>query len=205
MHVDLFDNAVHCETDGVMVNLNQLCNAGNAWRLTHGMPIYQLGTFLDSVSLAEYIKAASEVWGIPASDFLTKAGKGKTSRTMAHVSIALLLGEQMSPILHATIHKVFIEDKLLEFREHGGTEFKALNVALDSAMVVWEGRHAHQGHYTTVAKILKASLLDDGQSWSKATVAQTHKRYECEKRLVGMLELGVIRDWEHLKSIIPKL
>ena len=89
MNVDVFGNEVLAETDGCMVSLNGLTNAGNAWRLTHGMPIYQLAYFLESKLLKEYLEAAAEVWGIPVSSFLKKAGKGKTSRTMAHVSVAI--------------------------------------------------------------------------------------------------------------------
>ena len=205
MNVDLFGNAVACDTDGNMVNLNQLANAGNAWRLSKGLAIYQLGAFLSSAGLQEYITAAAGVWGLEPEAFLRKAGKGKTSRTMGHISVALLLGEQMSPVLHATIHKVFIEGKLLEFREYGSTEFKNVNIELDKCMVAWEGRHAHKGHFVQMATLLRKRLLNDGQDWNTASVAQTHRRWEAEQTLVKLLQLGVVRDWEHLKELIEKV
>ena len=205
MNVDLFGNAVACETEGNMVNLNQLANAGNAWRLNNNLPVYQLTAFLASAGLQEYIIAAAGVWGLETVDFLRKAGKGKTSRTMGHVSVALLLGEQMSPVLHATIHKVFIEGKLLEFREYGSTEFKNINMEVDKAMVMWESRHAHKGHFIQMATLLRARLLNEGQNWNTATVAQTHRRWEAEQTLVKLLQLGVVRDWDHLKELVDKV
>lgn len=204
MQVDLFGNQVRCETDGVMISLNDIERAGNAWRLSRGMPAYQLTTFLNTVLLREYIQAASQVWDIPEDRFLTKAGKGKTSRTMGHVSVALLLAEQMSPFLHATIHKVFIEGKLLEFRDYGASEYKNLNAEIDTCMVQWEGRHAHQGHFIQVAKALNSRLLDPEQTWDSATVVQTHKRYETEAFLCKALRCGVIQSWEHLKEVINR-
>lgn len=205
MKVDIFGNAVRCETDGLMVSLNDVTNAGNLWRLQNGAPIYQLAKFLESKQLAEYIVAASEVWDIPADQLMAKAGKGKTSRTMAHISIAILLAEQISPKFHATVHKVFIEGKLLEFREYGGTEFRALNSALDAAMMKWEQRNAHKGHFIQVASAINKKLLHGDQNWNTASVAQTHQRYEVEQTLVKLLELGVVRDWEHLKELIEKV
>lgn len=205
MQVDFFGNSVRCETEGLMVSLNDLFNAGNLWRLQNKMPVYQMHAFLNSAALTEYVKAAADEWCMPADKFITRAGKGKTTRTMVHISVAILAAEQISPAFHAKVHRTFVEGKLLEFRDHGGTEFKSLNAALDMRSQEVLGKPAHKGHFIQVATLLRARLLNEGQDWNTASVAQTHRRWEAEQTLVKLLQLGVVRDWEHLKELIGKV
>ncbi len=207
MQIDLFGNSVTANTDGYLVNLNELCNAGNAWRLSNGRPIYQLPKFLESKTLADYLPAAAKEWGMPISSFLTKSGKGKSSCTMAHVSVALLLAEQISPEVHAKVHRVFIEGKLLDFRMMGGTEFKSVNVAIDSFLPGRNGKD-NKGIYIQTAIKLRTKLLGKDAKlgdWDNATVAQTHARYEAESTIVKLLSLGVVRDYDHLNELIDKI
>ena len=202
MNVDFFGNTVRCETDGLMVSLNDLINAGNAWRLQNGKAAYQMASFLSSTTLRDYIEAATVEWGVPAESFVVRTGKGKTTRTMVHISVAILAAEQISPAFHARVHRTFVEGKLLEFRDQGGTEFKALNAALSYAGQQILGKPAHSGHYIQLANIIRGRVLSDGGGdWTTATVDQTHRRYDIERDLVKVISLGLVRDWEHLKSL----
>lgn len=207
MQVDFFGNNVRCETEGNMVSLNDLFNAGNAWRLSNGKAILQLTAFLNSVGLREYIDAASVEWNLPTEAFVVKLGKGKYTRTMCHVAVAMLAAEQISPKFHARVHKTYLEGKLLEFREQGGTEFKNLNACIDMYLPGRDGKD-NKGVYITAAKRLRDRLLGKeakAGDWDKASVAQTHSRYDFEKRLCDLLRMNVVKDWEHLKELIDKL
>ena len=45
------------------------------------------------------------------------------------------------------------------------------------------------------------------QTWNQAvadSVAQ-RMRYDLESKIVNFIQLGLIRDWEHLKEVIAKL
>jgi hypothetical protein len=125
---------------------------------------------------------------------------------MVHVAVAVFIAEQMSPEFHVQVIKTFIEGKLLEFREQGGTEFKNLNAAIDLYLPDRVGKD-NKGCYITAAKIMRKRLLgsEDSASWDTATVAQTHTRYELEALAVRMLAGGFVRDWEHLKDVIHRL
>jgi hypothetical protein len=205
MEVDILGNGIRAETDGHMVSLTDIARAGSLYRLTNGMATYQLSSFLNSNLVADYIKAASDVWDLPESSFIVQSGRGAKARTMAHISIGILLAEQISPHFHATVHKVFIEGKLLEFRDLGGTEFKELNLAIDSYLPERELKESNKGIFISVAKLLRAKILGEGEDWQNATVSQTHKRYDYEKQLSQMLRLGVIKNYDHLKELICKL
>lgn len=207
MNIDFFGNNIRAETDGLVVSLNDLFNAGNVWRLTNGKPAYQMATFLNSQAVSEYVEAAAEEWGIGKDKFIYKVGKGNKTRTMVHVSVAILAAECISPAFHAKVHRVFIEGKLLEFRELGGTEFKNLNACIDMYLPDRIGKD-NKGVYITIAKLLRAKVLGaDAQpgDWDKCSVAQTHTRYDFEKRLCDYLKQGFITSFQQLKDTIGRL
>ena len=208
MNINLFNNDVQCETKGSLVNLNDLERAGNAWRLNNNMKAYQLHAFLNSSTLNNYVEAASKIWGLPKEAFLVSTGRGRTSRTMGHVSLAILLAEQISPMFHAMVHKEFIEGKILEYRDIGASEFQTLNKAIDSFLPGREDKTSNKGIYISVAKAIRSKVLGpdaESEDWNRANASQTHVRYEYEKKLCGFLEMGLVKDYDHLKELIDKL
>lgn len=206
MSVDFFGNVVRAQTNGSRICLNDLFIAGNALRMADGKPALQMASFLRSKNVEEYMDAAAEEWNIPRDSLITKEGRGNTTRTYVHASIALLAAESMSPRFHAHMHRVFIEGKLLEFRERGGTEFKNLNASIDQYLPGRDGRD-NKGVFIQIAKALRTRVLgtDDADGWNAASVAQTHERYEVENKLCDLLRLGLVRDYDHLKELVSKI
>lgn len=209
MQVPFWDVPIRCETDGLLVCLNDMVIAANHHRLGNGKPAFQLFPFTGAVATREYVAAASREWGVPVDKLLYKTGRGRTSRTMAHISVAILLAEQISPAFHAKMHKTFIEGKLMEFRVLGGTEFQSLNSAVDAYLPDRKNEDGtgknNLGVYITLAKQLRKGILgadEESPDWNKASVAQTHKRYEVEAYLVKLLRGSFIRDYEHLKEVV---
>jgi hypothetical protein len=202
VQADFFGHSVRCYTEGKMVSLTDLAKAGNKWRIANDLPVKQLAQLIDSVGFAEF-KAVAEK-DMPNEDILRVEGRGNTKRTMGHVMLAVYLAEQFSAEFHYKVIKTFVEGKLLEFRELGGTEFKTLNAAIDKYLP--EGGSI--GKYINAAKMVRAKILGkdaEAGDWDSASVQETHTRYDIEKRLVDVLSLGVVRDWEHLKELIEKI
>ena len=205
MQVDFFGNTVRAETEGTLVSLTDLAKAGNMWRASKGMSIKPLQAVVESVGFIEFVKVAQA--DMPGQEILFSTGKGNSKRTMAHVIIAIYFSEQYSPEFHYSVIKTFIEGKLLEFRDQGGTEFKNLNAAIDLYLPDREGKD-NKGCYINVAKLVRAKLLGADAvagDWETATVAQMHSRYEFEKRLIDYMNMGMVRDYPHLKELIGKL
>jgi hypothetical protein len=206
MQVDFFNCGVRCETDGLMVSLNDLLAAGNEWRRIEGFPVKRLIDIVDTNGFKAFKTSVCKKTGKEESD-VYKAVKGRNGRTMAHMLIALYVAEQMSSDFHVEALSVFMESKLLEFREYGSTEFKNMNSAIDMYLPGRGGKD-NKGVYITVAKLLRTKLLGaDSQAgdWDKASVSQTHARYEAEKTLVNILRMGAVRDFDHLKELIGRL
>ncbi len=205
--VQFFGNVVRAQTAGNRICLNDMFIAGNAVRLSEGKPALQMASFLNSKTLNEYIEAAAHEWNIDKAQFIAKEGRGKNTRTYVHVSVAMLAAEFMSARFHAHVHRVFIEGKLLEFRERGGTEFKNLNAAIELYLPDRLGKD-NKGVFINVAKLIRERILGSEaktEDWNVASVAQTHLRYEWENKLCDMLRLGVVRDYDHIKQLIHKL
>ena len=202
MQVDFFGNSVRCETDGHMVSLTDLATAGNKHRAVNAMPIKPLIQVLNSVAFSEF-KAVAEK-DMPDMELLRVEGRGNTKRTMGHLFLAVFVAEQYSTEFHYKVIKTFMEGKLLEFRELGGTEFKTLNAAIDLYLPDRQGKD-NKGVYIQSAIKLRTRILGSDTDWGGASVAQTHTRYDFERRLVDMLRVGVVRDWEHLKELIEKI
>ncbi|MFM7008150.1 MAG: hypothetical protein ACKO0Z_02255 [Betaproteobacteria bacterium] len=203
MQVDFFNVPVRCETDGLMISLTDLTRAGNKWRAAHNLPYMQLVQIVQSKGFADFLAVAQA--DMPNQELMRVEGRGNGKRTMAHILLAVYVAEQFSPEFHYRVIKTFVEGKLLEFRDHGGTEFKSLNAELDSRSADVLGKPAHKGHFIQMATLLRKRLLNEDQDWNTASVAQTHRRYEAEQTLVKLLQLGVVRDWEHLKELIEKV
>ena len=205
--VEFFGNVIRAQTEGSRICLNDMFNAGNAMRLSLGKPALQMNAFLNSKGLAEYVEAAAQEWNLSHDHFICKEGRGKNTKTFVHVSVALLAAESMSPRFHAHVHRTFIEGKLLEFRERGGTEFKSLNAAIDQYLPDRAGRD-NKGVYIQIAKLVRGRILGEDakiEDWNKASVPQIHLRYDWENKICEMLRLGVVRDYPHLKELVNKL
>ena len=207
MSVKFFGNVVRAQTEGSRICLNDLFIAGNALRLADGKPALQMNAFLQSKGLIDYVNAAAEEWNLPVDAFIVHEGRGSKTRTFVHASVALLAAESMSPRFHAHVHRVFIEGELLEFRERGGTEFKSLNVAIDNYLPERENKD-NRGVFINVAKVFRARILGvdaKTEDWNHASIEQTHLRYELEDKLCDMLRLGVVQNYEHLKTLINRM
>lgn len=207
MTVPLFNVPVRCETNGYVVCLNDLAIAGNAYRSKLGRSHVQISSFVHAAGTKEYVLAAAKEWGVTPESMLYNTGKGVKGRTMAHVSIAMLMAEMISPEFHAKVHRVFIEGELLKFRALGGTEFVDLNHAIDAYLPgrVNEDGTAKDNHGVRlqISMCIRASILGaDATSgdWNKATSVQTHQRYAVVNTLVTLLKLGGVRDYAHLKE-----
>jgi hypothetical protein len=139
------------------------------------------------------------------------SGRGQLAQTYGHVSIAVLLAEKISPAFHARVHHIFIEGQLLKNRLHGGEEFKRVNMAIDEYLPSPSGDNT--GRYINVSKLIRAKCevekpadkeLATWNQESADSVAQL-KRVKMLEFVAGMIEIGAIKDFDHLKEVIEKL
>lgn len=203
MNVNFFGHDVRCETENNLVSLNDLVIAGNKWRGENGLPLKNIADLTKTQAYADFRDAVASTLNV-SPESLVQTVMGRKGRTMVHVFLAIYVAEQISPLFHVKVIQTFVEGKLLEFRDLGGTEFKNLNAAIDLYLPDRLGKD-NKGVYITLAKIIREKILGQNTTWDSATVDQTHSRYSIEKRLVDYLRQGLITDYEHLKQITLRI
>lgn len=140
--------------------------------------------------------------GVKLNSIRTKMGKG--GGTYVHLMLMLDAAAWLDADFKVEMYDTFINNKILQWRDDSGEEFKNLNVAIDAYLPDRIGKD-NKGCYIQTAKLLKAKIAPDGDSWNMATYNQLELRSKIETKLVDILKIGLVRDWNHFKEVIEKL
>ena len=146
--------------------------------------------------------------------FKTKRGKG--GGTWAHLYILLDAATFLDPDFKYQVYKTFVEGKLLQHRDESGDRYKPFNMAIDQLPDrvgkdnKWLYVHAANllAERIGLPAVSEMPVDDKGKPlnrWNAATAHQLSARADAEKMLTGMVQFGVVRDWEHLKELIGKV
>lgn len=224
MHVTIGNYTQPIEHLTMMGSLNHLWEYGNSLRAAKGLSGKDLQEFMRSSDTVEFIVALERKYGqklktgiLPdlkidqqgrtvgtiTSDFV-KTKRGKGGGTWAHLMILLRAAAYLDKDFEVEVYDTFINNKVLQWRDDGGDQFLALNVAIDAYLPNRQGKD-NKGVFIQVAKRLKSKILPEGVDWNNAAFPQLEDRAKTEKSLVQFLQLGMVRDYDHLKELIDKL
>ena len=170
-------------------------------RVNNGMAVPQLNNFLQSQSTKDFIEVCERKTGKPCIEV---TGRGKNGRTWASIHMMIYAAEYLSTEFHFEVIDAFINNKILEWRDVSGDEFKALNIAIDNYLPNREEK-SNKGIYINVARMLLKKVNPELSSWNDASADELRDRASIENKLVTTLKLGLIKDWEHMKEIIEKI
>lgn len=180
-----------------MGNLTQLWNAGNK---TREKPA-NLSKFLSSESTKRFINVVEKK---SKSKCYEVTGSGNTKRTWASLHLMIYAAEHLSDEFHYEVIDTFIKGKLLEFRDESGDEFKAMNIAIDNYLPEREGKD-NKGLRIQVARKIKHKVNPELVNWNNADADDLRYRLKIEEKIVSLLELGVVNNYDHLKELIDKI
>jgi hypothetical protein len=179
------------------VNLSLMLERFNVWRVINGEPTIRLIDILDSVGCKEFMLAVNRK--MPGKALIKKVGQHISSQVYAHIYVAIYVAEQLSTSMHLEVIVSFVDkERRKEYRLLAGAD-RQVQGLVRSRM----GDYFEQVNILLTQKILGADAKTE--DWGKATVAQTHARYDHERRLSDMLSLGLVRDFDHLKELIGRL
>lgn len=208
MNVLLGGESIEYSTNG-MVEMKAFTAQGNAIRLKKGLSVYNAAKYLDGADMNDFIGALVRRYGGEKRDYIRVEGKGSKARTLADIRIAVKLAMKMDSDFELMVIDTFVG--LAEWRLKGGDEFKALNAAIDRYLPGREGKSSNKGCYLNAAKMIRARCGVEKKgtdaTWNQASANKVAQalRYDIEHKLVGLLELGLVRDWDHLKELIDKV
>lgn len=201
MSVAFSEGVVNVFHNTSMGDLTQLWKVGTIIRVNGGMAVPQLNNFLQSQSTRDFIDVCERKTGKPCIEI---TGRGKNGRTWASIHMMIYAAEYLSTEFHFEVIDAFINNKILEWRDVSGDEFKALNIAIDNYLPNREEK-SNKGIYINVARMLLKKVNQDLKSWNDASADELRDRASIENKLVTTLQLGLIKDWEHMKEIIEKI
>ena len=201
MSVAFSEGVVNVFHNTAMGDLTQLWKVGTIMRVNNGMAVPQLNNFLQSQSTKDFIEVCERKTGKPCIEV---TGRGKNGRTWASIHMMIYAAEYLSTEFHFEVIDAFINNKILEWRDVSGEEFKALNIAIDNYLPNREEK-SNKGIYINVARMLLKKVNPDLSSWNDASADELRDRATIENKLVTTLQLGLIKDWEHMKEIIEKI
>jgi len=201
MSVAFSEGVVNVFHNTAMGDLTQLWKVGTIMRVNNGMAVPQLNNFLQSQSTKDFIEVCERKTGKPCIEI---TGRGKNGRTWASIHMMIYAAEYLSTEFHFEVIDAFINNKILEWRDVSGDEFKALNIAIDNYLPNREEK-SNKGIYINVARMLLKKVNQDLKSWNDASADELRDRASIENKLVTTLQLGLIKDWEHMKEIIEKI
>ena len=212
-------------------NLNTLWDFGNSLRELKGLPRKEIQEFMRSHETVEFIQALErkmdihkdsnnedfKVGEMPVYEY-DKSGKliggiksplvivkrGKNGGTWVHLMIMLRAAAYLDKDFEVEVYYSFIHNKVLQWRDDSGTQYNILKDAIDLYLPKREGKD-NLGVYIQTAKRIKSKINPDGDEWNTANHTQLERRTHIEKSLVQLLELGVVKDYDHLKELLDKL
>ena len=197
---------LHINHKSMMGSLTDLFNIGNKMRVLENKSAANMTHFIKAHATQEFIRVICEEQGCQPDEVIKQTGRGKASRTEANLHLLIYAAEYLSTRFHYQVIDTFIVGKLLQLRDDGGDEFKLLNTAIDRYLPGRDGKD-NRGCYINIAKIIRSrcNLVkpENVPTWNQPeadSLAQT-KRYDLQHKLVSLLELGVVRDWDHLKDL----
>ena len=186
----------HKDMFGSLVDLFQV---GNAWRIQNGLKMIRHDKWLALDGTKNFIERVSKE--IDESAIRSKRGKG--GGIWAHLYVLIDAAAYLHPDLKLEIYKMFVENKILEWRDRSGNNFIELNaaVALNAEEVF--GEPAHKKYYIQLANIIRNRC--QVSTWNIASPDQLKERARIEEALATMLKAGVVNDWQHLQQLAHKV
>lgn len=184
-----------------MGDLTQLWRVGNISRVMEGKTPANITKFLESSATIDFMNVVEKHTGKKP---IEKTGRGKAAKTWANIHMMVYAAEYLSTEFHFEVIDKFINNKILELRDLGGEHFKALNIIVDSYLPDRVGKD-NKGIYINIAKLLKNKVSPTLVSWNDADEHQLRQRDNYEQQLSSFLKNGLIKDWEHLKTVINNL
>lgn len=222
MSVNIDGHPVSVEHRTGLVDVNDLLKVGNLIRAAKKQPPMTVPRIRRSKDLERFVEAVQRqieaghyrYFDLPKELIFGTGRGGVGSTTKAFLPVAIKIAALMDADFEAEVYRVFIEEKILHYRDDSGEEFKALNITIDSFLPGRDDK-SNTGVYISVAKQIREKVFpnvewntaEQGNIWNSelATGDALRHRTRIEASLSEVLRLKLVRDFDHLKQIIDDL
>jgi len=204
----------------MMGHLNSLWTYGNGLRVSKGLSPLDMQAWSRSPQTIELILEIEKSYSglkpkyeedkqgrIKFTDKLTcfKTKMGKGGGTWVHLYLLLDAAAWLDAGFRLSMYETFVKSQILQWRDESGDQYNNLTAHIDAYLPERELKLDNKGIIINIAKMIRAKVNPENNSWNDATYSQLEYRATIEKRLCDYLQMGMIRNWEHLKEVIAKL
>ena len=203
-----------------MGDLTQTFTLGNMYRVTNKSPSLDFHNFMNTKRTKDFIKELGLFLNVPENEIIKHNGKkGRNSKTYANLHFLIYCAEYLSPRFHIEVIDTFITQKVLDFRDIGGDEFKELNSLIDN-LEDRVGKN-NKGCYIQIAKQIREKvfglnvihniLIDEGLKnsnvWNSklATGEKQALRAKYEAELTLIMKRRYVRTYPILKIALLEM
>jgi hypothetical protein len=165
MQRQLFGKTVRQKSLDNFFSANDLVNAGNYYRITNGMSVFNLGNYLKNQSTIEFMDEVKSRYG----DCI-KITKGRKGETWVHPLLFIDIALAIDPKLKIEVYE-WMFDNLIKFRNDSGDSYIEMSAAIFTRH---QNIRTFKDYIKQVASLIKYSLKVD--SWQTATEEQLKKR-----------------------------
>ncbi len=184
-----------------MGNLTQLWSCGNSIRISDGKSAANLTRFLSSEATRSFMEVAEKKSGQKCFEV---TGAGNKKRTWASIHLMIYAAEHLSPEFHYEVIDTFVKGKILDLRDEGGDEFKAMAFAINTKLPERGGKD-NKGVMIQVSKAIKSKVNPELCSWNNADADDLRYRLKIEEKIISLLELDLVKNYNHLIELISKM
>lgn len=188
------------------INVNELVDQMNRWRLDNGMGFKHLRQLMTTDGFKAFKAECEKQLGIKDAIKITR---GRNGSTYVCLHLAVYIAEQYSTYFHFLVIDRFITQRQVELRNIGAVSFVELNAAVSRMIERTEGRIGHSGHFIQVAKAVKESVdireVTGFDTWDSQDAKTNQLRSDIQKALVTLLDMEAINAWDELKETIPRV
>lgn len=191
MKRELFGEEISQNNQNMFFSATDLVKAGNKWRITNGLPIFNLTTFLQTKEVKEFMEMLQEQFGV-----IKINSRGKGSHTWVHPYLFIEIALGISPKLKIEVYS-WLYDSLVKYRNQSGDSYKKMCGAL---YITESNKRNFQDNLIKLAKRIKAEC--GVTDWQKATEEQLKLRNRIHENIALLSD--IIKDRENLYSVAIK-
>lgn len=124
MKRELFGEEISQNNLNSFFSATDLVRAGNKWRVSNGLPIFNLTTFLQTKEVKEFMNFLSQEYGE-----IKINSRGKYGTTWVHPFLFIEIALAISPKLKVEVYS-WLYDSLIKYRNNSGDSYKKMCGAL---------------------------------------------------------------------------
>ena len=165
MQRELFGEVISQKSKSEFFSATDLVRAGNKYRLSKGMSLFNLAQHLNNDKTVEFINSIEKKY-----DTALAKGRGRNSATWVHPLLFIDIALAISPELKLEVYE-WIFDHLLKYRNDSGDSYKEMSAALYG---IYGNKKEFPKFIIKVADYIKDKV--GVADWQKATQEQLEQR-----------------------------